>query len=187
MVAGGFLRDMIVGIPPKDLDLFVSVSVNEFPYVIEELLPSFATKYGWKEIYTPPAPAVSESFGGKVLTYEWDGLPIQFVVGGKSLSYILKSFDYSINQIWWSNSGLFASSAFMTTLRTGKVKQLNIPNKAGRHEALQSKLGMFTWPEDTAKPNTPHTTVKFFKQGNTFTTVHTDPSFMQNPITPSSE
>lgn len=145
MVAGGFLRDMVVGIPPNDLDVFISASMNEFPYVVEELLPSFAAKYGWRELYTPPSS--SETFGGKLLTYEWDGLPVQFIVNGKSLSYTLKSFDYSINQIWWNIYGLFASSAFMTTLRTGKVKKLNVPSKPGRQEALQSKLGMFTWPE----------------------------------------
>ena len=141
VLAGGFLRDSILGRTPNDLDFFITLHGYEYPYIVEEVLPNLVNKLNFKPIQH------KKNYDSATFESHTGEFPLQIICSTKSRSGILKDFDFSINQIWYSlEEGLMASKAFMTTLKTGEIKVTSKRYTSKRYERFSKEFEGFSLP-----------------------------------------
>jgi hypothetical protein len=147
ILAGGWLRDHVLGKPGRDLDFFVRDNHNHSCWLREEGLfellgfdPSQGDTYKWS----------GQNYGHMVLTIVCKGVTYQFIyISSDIVLYIKQRFDYSINQIYYDGNTINVSPAFKKTLKTKQVTEMYrnaaVDNRK-RKQYLMNKFPDFTFP-----------------------------------------
>lgn len=144
ILAGGYLRDHVLGKPFKDLDFFVYVR-NDNPYLFEEgLLDAIGYDFD-----TGTMEETGEQYdGGTCLKITIDGLIYNFVqVYQEPSRYVSTRFDYSLNQLYYEGTTIKRSRAFLETIKSKQVKCINPPKNPKRLEYLRAKFPEFVFPD----------------------------------------
>jgi hypothetical protein len=143
VLAGGYLRDIVLDKPYKDLDFFLHVR-TESPYLFEEGILEFL-KFDYDKDTVKDS---GEMYGGNFnLKVEKDGITYNFIqIYMEPSNYVQRNFDYSINQIFFDGS-LKKSRAFLDTLKSKQVKAIMNTQNVERLNYLKSKFPDYVFPE----------------------------------------
>jgi hypothetical protein len=133
VIAGGAVRDYLLGVEPKDIDVFVnanltklSVRIEDFDFVRME--PNIEYEH-WTEDQKHPVAGVLDGH------YLPTNIPVQLIGRpheGFSAKSLVNDFDIGITQCWYDGDGVCETSACaadhenmtLTILRNGSVRAL---------------------------------------------------------------
>jgi hypothetical protein len=146
-LAGGWLRDHVLGKEGKDLDFFLRDNQNKSCWLREEGLFELlgfdlaqGDTYKW----------AGQQYSQMTLTIVCKGVTYQFIyVGNEPASYIKLKFDYSINQIYYDGTDIHITPAFKKTLKTKQVIEVYrnpAVDNVRRRKYLMEKFPEFTFP-----------------------------------------
>jgi len=132
IIAGGFFRDNLLGVPPKDIDIYVTeAAYDELLLKLRSKITTLVEYSTSKEILTsknitkPPSASKYDEdnetskipIHSVVKISTWMGEQLDIIVLRESMTpeNILKSFDYTINQFAWYWDGTKGSILASTT------------------------------------------------------------------------
>lgn len=107
VVAGGCIRDYLLGTRPKDYDIFIPGDTDELEAIVSRMNAAGTaelTVMGWNgsyENYDDPLRAVSE---GTILGY-----PANIICNDRMYrgpEHLVEGFDFAISQGWWCQGAL---------------------------------------------------------------------------------
>ena len=129
IVAGGYVRDMYLGVPPKDIDIFVK-NVDDVEQLMKELRVQYQSFPHYEEIETNRIRGVIKIGAIDIIgTSEAADTP---------LDQVMNHFDYNINQfVMINDTPTFVGKSYGTLCRVGntdidKARVNHITEKARR-------------------------------------------------------
>jgi hypothetical protein len=139
LIAGGFVRDLILGIKPRDADIYIEDRAG----LREEL-----TALG----LSPSTPITK--YGGKhIKTIYTDGSAVEVMIVGNTPSQVIQnSFDYGICMVAMDGKGqIFVTPAFNQDVRaktiTCYIRPSLTPGQIGKSLLLRSQKLRSKFPE----------------------------------------
>ena len=124
VVAGGAVRDILLGYRPKDLDVFVTDVTDDlddenvyFSEVLRRLDPeTYQTPFLTKahQAYLPSA-------GLCVYGYMYGAYPVDVMTTSKTLEETLEGFDHDLVQCYMKDGKYYVSPNFLSTVKANRV------------------------------------------------------------------
>jgi hypothetical protein len=136
VIAGGAIRDHILGVPVKDLDIFVMGLSDD---AAEEIFGAIRMHVGY---------AGSDTAGSRT-QYVWHGIAVDLVfLHLDHPEHVLDRFDLGICRVCWDGTSILATEDFHRDLSDRVITQF-YPSPSGHADRVMAKLGPlgFRWNE----------------------------------------
>lgn len=148
IIAGGFLRDFALGVPPKDIDVFIESS----PYGSEYLGRRIAEALGIEPIEVTLQCELSYLGNNEAdrifAAGELDGLPVQIIelAPGINPAGRVPRFDFGLCQIWMDENGVHFTDAFDRDV-AGRTLTLCYAESQEEHDRSMRRYERLTAPD----------------------------------------
>lgn len=127
-IAGGFFRDNLLGVPPKDIDIYIpSGGLEDFLEKIRSKIASIETitnepHKDYKSLVEGGLPIHSVV---KISTWVGEQLDVIVLAQSMALEDILKTFDFTVNQFGWQDGKILASTTGLQDLWNRNLRIYN--------------------------------------------------------------
>lgn len=116
VIAGGYLRDMILGVQPKDVDIWI---YKQLPKELVLDLPPDS----YKVLRRIP---VQNSFAMKcIVSVEWRGITFDIIQLRDPTIRAVDRFDFGLNQVWYDGKLIHTTPAFDYDQKNKTITYLN--------------------------------------------------------------
>lgn len=116
VVAGGYLRDIMLGVQPKDVDIWI---YNRLPKELVLDLPPDS----YKVLRRIP---IQNSFAMKrIISVEWKGITFDIIQLRDPTVRAIDRFDFGLNQAWYDGTSIHTTLAFDKDQRDETITYLN--------------------------------------------------------------
>lgn len=116
VVAGGYLRDIMLGVQPKDVDIWI---YNRLPKELVLDLPPDS----YKVLRRIP---IQNSFAMKrIVSVEWKGITFDIIQLRDPTVRAIDRFDFGLNQVWYDGTSLHTTKAFDNDQKAETITYLN--------------------------------------------------------------
>lgn len=149
VIAGGALRDLKMGKPIKDIDIFLSDTT-------EEQIDAFLVAQNANQIYAIREMRCYGAFSNKevhrVLTYpklvgEYD---VEFIALDTQFENVLNRFDFGLCQIMYDGTNVITTSEFVTDVSSKKLTLLRCDNPDQYNRSMKRATRMLEkYPDHT--------------------------------------